>query len=153
MSDNAFERRRVMKRAGLLRLAAAGGGRIADCYAQEQVKWSSGTDLPKLKAPANACDCHMHIYDARFPVDPSATLKPGDALVDDYRRLQKRIGTTRNVIVTHSTYGTDNSCTLDAMAKIGATARGVAVVDTSVADDELQRLAGLGIRGIRYNPA
>src|SRR2546421_7416850 len=93
MSDNTFERRTFMKRAGLMALAAAGGGRIADCYAQEQVKWSSGTDMPKLKAPANACDCHMHIYDARFPVDPSATLKPGDALVDDYRRLQKRIGT------------------------------------------------------------
>jgi len=151
MSDNAFERRRFMKRAGLLTLAAAGGGRIADCYAQEEVKWSSGTDLPKLKAPANACDCHMHIYDARFPVDPSATLRPGDALVDDYRRLQKRIGTTRNVIVTPSTYGTDNGVTLDAMAKIGATARGVAVVNTSVTDAELKRLADLGVRGIRFN--
>src|SRR5258708_22775470 len=37
------------------------------------------------------------------------------------------------------------------MAKIGAPSRGVAVVDTSVSDDELKRLAGLGIRGIRFN--
>ncbi len=47
-----------------------------------------------------------------------------------------------------------NSCTLDAcpIAKIGATtARGVAVVDTSVADAELKRLDGLGVRGIRFN--
>ena len=50
-----------------------------------------------------------------------------------------------------STYGTDNSCTLDAIAKLGATARGVAVVDTSVADAELKRLDGLGMRGIRFN--
>ena len=29
---------------------------------------SSGTDRPRLQAPANACDCHMHIYDGdRFP--------------------------------------------------------------------------------------
>ena len=27
----------------------------------------------------------------------------------DYKLLQKRIGTTRNVVVTPSTYGTDNS--------------------------------------------
>jgi predicted TIM-barrel fold metal-dependent hydrolase len=93
----------------------------------------------------------MHIYDARFPVDPSATLRPADALVDDYRQLQKRIGTTRNVIVTPSTYGTDNRVTLDAMAKIGPTARGVAVVNASVTDAELKRLADLGIRGIRFN--
>src|SRR5438094_7478612 len=129
MSDNTFERRTFMKKAGLMALAAAGSGRIRESYAQEQVRWSSGTDLPKSKAPANACDCHMHIYDARFPMDPSATLRPGDALVDDYRRLQKRIGTTRNVVVTPSTYGTDNGVTLDAVAKIGATARGVAVVN------------------------
>jgi hypothetical protein len=46
-------------------------------------------------------------------------LRPPDALVPDYKLLQKRIGTTRNVVVTPSTYGTDNSATLDAMAKIG----------------------------------
>jgi predicted TIM-barrel fold metal-dependent hydrolase len=117
----------------------------------ETVAWSTGTESPKLKAPPNACDCHMHIYDSRFPVAPNAKLRPGDATADDYRRLQKRLGTTRNVVVNPSTYGTDNSCTLDAMAKIGARARGVAVVDTGVTDAELKRLHDLGIRGIRFN--
>jgi D-galactarolactone isomerase len=132
-------------------LAAAGGGRVPESYAEQQVPWSSGTELPKLKAPANSCDCHMHIYDARFPVDPRATLRPADALPDDYRLFQKRIGTTRNVVVQPSTYGTDNRVTLDAMAKIGKTARGVAVVDTSVTDAELKRFADLGVKGIRFN--
>lgn len=49
-----------------------------------QVKWSEGTEAPKLQAPANACDCHHHIYDARYPVDPKAVLRPADALVEDY---------------------------------------------------------------------
>ena len=80
-----------------------------------------------------------------------AKLRPADATVDDSRLLQKRIGTTRNVVVTPSTYGTDNACTLDAMAKLGATARGVAVVDTSVTHAELKRLNDLGVRGIRFN--
>ena len=76
---------------------------------------------------------------------------PPNATVDAYRLFQKRIGATRNVVVTPSTYGTDNACTLDAMAKLGATARGVAVVDTGVADAELKRLNDLGIRGVRFN--
>jgi D-galactarolactone isomerase len=57
-----------------------------------------------VSGPANACDFHMHIYDAKYPVAPSATLKPPDALVADYKLLQNRISTTRNVIVTPSTY-------------------------------------------------
>jgi len=93
----------------------------------------------------------MHIYDAKYPTDPKATLKPADALVADYKLLQKRIGASRNVVVTPSTYGTDNRVTLDAIAQIGPTARGVAVVDATVTDAELKRLNGLGIRGIRFN--
>ena len=96
----------------------AGGLDASMGQTRQTVPWSSGTEPPELKAPPNACDCHMHIYDSRFPVAPYAKLRPGDATPDDYRLLQKRIGTTRNVVVTPSTYGTDNSCTLDAMAKL-----------------------------------
>ncbi len=144
-------RREFLKGAGALAMATAGTGiglRSADA---QQVPWSTGTEQPKLKAPANACDCHMHIYDAKYPIAPTATLKPADATVADYRLLQKRIGTTRNVIVTPSTYGTDNRITLDAIGQIGPTARGVAVVDTSVTDADLKRMNDLGIRGIRFN--
>ena len=130
---------------------AAGGLNASRGQTQQTVPWSAGTEPPKLKAPPNACDCHMHIYDTRFPVAPNAKLRPPNASVDAYRQLQKRIGVTRNVVVTPSTYGTDNSCTLDAMAKLGATARGVAVVNTSVGDAELKRLNDLGVRGVRFN--
>jgi len=52
--------------------------------------------------------------------------------VEDYRALQKRIGTSRNVLVQPSTYGTDNRCHLDALAAFGHSARMVAVVDETV---------------------
>lgn len=145
-----FERRSVLKGMGLAVLSA-GALRVSESQAQQQVPWSAGTGTPKLKAPANACDSHMHIYDGRFPIAASATLKPADAKADDYRLLRARIGTSRNVVVQPSTYGTDNACTLDGMAKIGPTARGVAVVDTSVSDADLKKMADLGIRGIRFN--
>jgi D-galactarolactone isomerase len=149
MSDNVG-RRPLLKAMGATMIAGGGFG-AAQGQTQQATPWSSGTEPPKLKAPPYACDCHMHIYDSRFPVAPNAKLRPPDATVDDYRLLEKRIGTTRNVVVTPSTYGTDNSCTLDAIERLGPTARGVAVVDTSVTDAELKRLDSLGIRGIRFN--
>jgi len=145
-------------RRELLKVVSAGAtaGFLVECTrnaAAQQVKWSTGSEPPKLKAPANSCDCHHHIYDAKYPVDPRSTLRPGDAFVEDYRVFQKRIGTSRNVVVTPSTYGTDNRVTLDAVAAFGPTARAVVVVDDSVADAELKRMHSLGARGIRFNLA
>jgi D-galactarolactone isomerase len=145
-----WDRRELLKAMSVVAAALAGGARNA---AAQQVKLSEGTEPPKLKAPPDACDCHHHIYDARYPVDPKAVLRPGDALVDDYRAFQKRIGTSRNVVVTPSTYGVDNRVTLDAVAAFGPQARAVVVVDDTVSDAELKRMHGQGARGIRFNLA
>jgi D-galactarolactone isomerase len=111
---------------------------------------SAGTERPKLKAPANAADCHMHIYDARFPQLASrATVS--NAAVADYRLLQKRNGTTRVVVVQPRNHSTDNQVTLDAIAQLGVNARGIAVVNTAVSDAELKRLDAGGVRGIRFS--
>jgi predicted TIM-barrel fold metal-dependent hydrolase len=93
----------------------------------------------------------VHVYDSRFPATPGARLLPPDASVQDYRALQQRIGTTRTVLVTPSTYGTDNRCMLEALASLGSDARGVAVIDGSESDAELQRLHAVGVRGVRLN--
>src|SRR6267143_6760866 len=152
MEPTRLDRRELLKTA----TAAAAAGLIAGHArpaAAQAVKRSSGTEAPKLKAPANATDCHHHVYDAKYPVDPKATLRPPDASVSDYRALQKRIGTTRNVLVQPSTYGTDNRGHLDALAAFGPTARMVAVVNDSVSTEELKRMHTLGVRGIRFNLA
>jgi D-galactarolactone isomerase len=105
---------------------------------------------PKLKAPPGACDTHMHIYNHRFPTAATAKFTPPDAPVPAYLAMRKRLGIERTVVVQPSTYGKDNRCTLEAMAAIGPSARGVAVVDETVSDGELERLTKLGIRGIRF---
>ncbi|MFL5266965.1 MAG: amidohydrolase family protein [Stellaceae bacterium] len=152
MQQTGWDRRDVLW--GLSAVAGAGIlGAGASPAAAQQVKYSSGTEPAKLKAPANACDCHHHIYGSQYKVDPRSTLRPGDATVDDYRALQKRIGTSRNVIVQPSTYGTENAPTLDALVAFGPSARAVVVVDTTVTDAELKRMHGLGARGIRFNLA
>jgi len=152
MGPVRLNRRELLKSVSAAAAAGLLAGRPGPAAAQA-VKWSSGTEAPKLKAPPNATDCHHHVYDAKYPVDPKATLRPADALVEDYRALQKRIGTTRNVIVQPSTYGIDNRCTLDALVAMGSTARAVVVVNDTVSDAELTRMHGLGARGIRFNLA
>ncbi len=93
----------------------------------------------------------MHIYDSRYPSAPTATFTPPDASVADYLKVRARLGITRTVVVQPSTYGTDNRCTLAAIAALGDSARGIAVVDQTVTDAELDRLTKAGIRGIRFH--
>ncbi len=148
-------------RRDLLRgaLAAAAAGTVcwshADAQQQTEVRWSSGTEPPKTRAPANATDCHFHIYDASFPVAPYAKLKPPPASVADYKALQRRIGTTRCVLILPSTYGTNNGPYLALLPQLGGRdrARMVGVVNTSVTDQELRQMHDAGVRGIRFNLA
>lgn len=118
----------------------------------EQVKWSSGTEKPRAVAPPGATDCHFHTYDRRYPAIAGSTLLPEDASTDDYRPLQGRLGISRGVIVQPSTYGTDNSLQIASRQALGPESfRVVAVVPEDVSDDELKRLDGQGVRGVRFN--
>lgn len=110
----------------------------------------SSQTRPQLKAPPSTCDTHIHIYDHRYPKAPTAKILAPDASVADYLNVRARLGIERTVVVQPSAYGKDNRCTLAAMAAIGLSARGVAVVDDTVSDAELDRLTKLGIRGIRF---
>lgn len=150
MSD--IGRRAFVKSASFVALGAAGLLPSGAARAQVAVSNSTGTEAPRLKAPANATDCHMHIYDpAHFRMPPSPRVAPTNAAVDQYRLLQKRIGTTRVVIVTPRNYATENAVTVDAIAKLGPNARGVAVLHPTVTDAELKRLNDAGVRGTRFS--
>jgi D-galactarolactone isomerase len=101
--------------------------------------------------PPGTCDTHMHIYDSRYPVAQTSLLRPPDASIDQYRRVQTDLGLQRVVVVQPTTYGLDNSCTLDAVAAFGDQARAVVVIDDRTSDSELARLTGLGARGARFH--
>ncbi|WP_434776250.1 amidohydrolase family protein [Pseudomonas oryzihabitans] len=119
--------------------------------AQAATPFSGIQTAPTLKAPAGSVDCHMHLYDDRYPAAPGAKLLPPNASLDDYRQLQALLGLQRLVIVTPSTYGTNNGCLLDGLARCGGQARGVAVINRTITDAELQKLHQAGVRGIRFN--
>ena len=112
---------------------------------------SSGTSAPRFKAPPDACDSHIHIYDPRFPMAWPNLRAVADASVAEYRLLQKRIGTTRTVVVQPAAYGTDNAVTVDAVAQLGMDrARGIAVAHPNVTDTELLAMKRGGVCGLRF---
>ena len=107
--------------------------------------------LPGL--PAGACDCHVHVLGpyARYPLDPGRGYTPREASLEQLLAHQAALGFERVVLVQPSAYGTDNSRLRDALHALGASARGVAVIDAGMSDAVLRDLHDAGVRGVRLN--
>jgi predicted TIM-barrel fold metal-dependent hydrolase len=118
-------------------------------------KAAQPTTAVNFDVPAGACDCHTHIHGdpAKFPWFPGRTYTPEMALPEEMSALHKALRIQRVVIVTPSVYGPDNSASIYGMKARGKDARGVAVIDDKTTDTEIDKLAGLGFKGIRLNLA
>jgi len=117
------------------------------------VSWHANPSTPAYKPPAGAVDAHCHVFGPKvdFPFSPKAKYHPADASPETLFALRDKLGFSRNVIVQASCHGTDNLATLNAIAKSSGNARGVAVVDPSISDEELGNLHNGGIRAVRFN--
>ncbi len=96
-------------------------------------------------------DAHMHVYEDGYPLSPKAyhAPEPGSTLAD-YRREMARLGVERAVIVHPTAYGTDNSCTADAVMALGGAGRGIALLDDDASHEEIERLGRQGMVGARF---
>ena len=105
-------------------------------------------ELPKL-----ACDCHVHIFGdvRRFPFAGTRSYTPEPASVEELRALHRALRIDRTVIIQPSVYGTDNSCTLDAIKQCGQGARGIAVIGDNTPASMLDQMHRAGVRGVRIN--
>ena len=117
------------------------------------VSWHPNPSKPRYTPPPGAVDAHCHVFGpmTQFPFSPKAKYLPEDAGPEQLFALRDHLGFARNVIVQASCHGTDNAATLNAIAQSNGKARGVAVVDPAIGEDELQRLHQGGMRGIRFN--
>ncbi len=115
--------------------------------------WHAAPSKPRYTPPAGAIDAHCHVFGpmAQFPFSPKAKYHPEDAGPDMLFALRDHLGFSRNVIVQASCHGTNNAATLNGIAISGGKARGVAVVDPAISEDELAALNEGGMRGIRFN--
>ncbi len=115
--------------------------------------WTDTPSKPRYRPPPGAIDAHCHVFgpQAAFPFSAVAKYLPEDAGPEMLFALRDRLGFARNVIVQASCHGTDNRATLNAIAKSEGRARGVAVVDPAISDEELTVLHDGGIRAVRFN--
>ena len=97
-----------------------------------------------------ACDCHVHIYDGIQALAPTANFTPPFAPLENYQKVQSELGISRVVVIQPTGYGFDNTCTLEAISKLGDGARGVAVIKPDISDAELFSLHVAGVRGVRF---
>jgi 2-pyrone-4,6-dicarboxylate lactonase len=108
---------------------------------------------PKFKLPPNSCDSHCHVFGpaAKFPYAPGRRYTPEDAPKEMLAALHAHLGVERSVIVQASCHGKDNRAMLDAIASAPQRYRGIAMVDDSFSDADLEALDRGGVRGVRFN--
>ncbi|MFO1328826.1 MAG: amidohydrolase family protein [Rubrivivax sp.] len=101
-------------------------------------------------ADAPGWDCHVHVFDASAPAH-AGHYRPAHRPLSEIEALAQRHGVGHLVLVQPSVYGSDNSLMLRALQAAPGRHRGVAVVEPSIGDDELDRMHALGVRGVRFN--
>ncbi len=143
----------LSRREVLITAAAVGTAVVARPWATVLASASVPTTPVKFDVPAGACDCHVHVFGdpQRFPFSPARTYTPELASVEQLRVLHRALHTDRVVVVNPSVYGTDNSCTLDAVQQLGSSARAIAVIDDNTSEAALDEMDRRGVRGIRIN--
>jgi len=111
------------------------------------------TRAPRWTVPKGACDTHAHVFGPPniFPYCDDRRYTPPAAPIEHYRNMQRITGLSRAVFVCPTAHGYDNRVILDAIAKLGDSARGIANIDSSFETKSLQALAEGGIRGARFH--
>jgi 2-pyrone-4,6-dicarboxylate lactonase len=107
---------------------------------------------PAFKLPPGSCDSHCHIFGphALYPYAVGRSYTPHDAPLADFKKLHRVLGVDRAVIVNATCHGRDNRVVTDAIAQSSGAYLGVANVDETFTDRQLETLNAQGIRGCRF---
>ena len=105
-------------------------------------------------------DAHVHVWTddvEKYPLADGfarAEMQPPTFFPEDIPAHARPCGVERVVLVQMSYYGFDNSYMLDVMSTHAGIFSGIAVIDMQAErpDDEMCRLATLGVRGFRVQP-
>ena len=108
---------------------------------------------PRLRLPPLACDSHFHVFGPhqKFPYAPDRTFTPADASKEDLFRLHAFLGFERGVFVQSSCHGHDHAALVDLLAAGKDRYRGVALLEPSMSEVEVDRLDEAGVRGVRLH--
>lgn len=112
------------------------------------------TNARHLIIPVDSWDSHIHVTEPhRFPSSKDALYSPHEATFEQANENASRLQLPKLVFVQPSPYGTDNSCLLDGLQRMGPQhARGVVVCEPdTTTEDTLAHWHTLGVRGVRIN--
>lgn len=87
----------------------------------------------------------------RFPFAAERTYTPPDSGFERLVEFQRILNLDRAVLVQASCHGTDNSAMVDAIRRAPGRFAGVAMIDRSHTDGDLEEMHEAGVRGARLN--
>ena len=102
-------------------------------------------------SPRRLFDSHCHIIDHRFPLVANQGYLPPPFPADAYLAEARPLGVVAGAIVSGSFQANDQSYLADALARLGPGWVGVTQIPADCPDAEIARLAGLGVRAVRFN--
>ncbi|WP_250478722.1 MULTISPECIES: amidohydrolase family protein [unclassified Caballeronia] len=109
--------------------------------------------MNSLHTTGGRWDCHTHIYgpwqDYALPED--AVYRPQEAPLTALLEMHRKLGISHGVLVQAACYRTDHAALLDALSHTEGQYKGVALLDGSESDSQLEALHDGGIRGVRLN--
>ncbi|MGR3433352.1 MAG: amidohydrolase family protein [Shimia sp.] len=111
---------------------------------------------PARALPAGACDAHVHLVGAPFPLWDRRVEDPADdaplaAWLERYRTHLATMGFERGLIVHSILYGTDNAVTEAAVEAMGPGFKGVGLLGDDASDADLDRFVDRRLVAVRLN--
>lgn len=113
---------------------------------------------PIKRAPARACDTHVHLMAGRneFPLWEGRAENPApgpdlDGWLDRYRMQLDVLGFSRGVIVHSILYGTDNSVTAEAVRRMGPGFCGVGLLPDGASAAQMDQFVDWNMKAVRLN--
>jgi predicted TIM-barrel fold metal-dependent hydrolase len=96
-------------------------------------------------------DSHCHIIDTRYPIIANQGYTPPHFPLDEYQRMTKPLDVTAGAIVSGSFHGNDQTYLRALLPRLGPRWVGVTQVAPDVPDAEIESLAAIGVRALRFN--
>jgi predicted TIM-barrel fold metal-dependent hydrolase len=141
----------MLTRREALRGAAAAGVATLFRGATDAVAVPLPSTKVKFDVPKGTTDIHRHVVgdERQYKYTPTSRYRLEPATIEDMEALDKALGIDRVVLIALTGYGTDNSCLLDGLKKLGSRGRGMPIIDEQTTDRDMEMMHRAGCRGIR----
>ena len=121
---------------------------------QDWPPFDPNTRRPSKKAPPGSWDTQTHIYgpQAKYPWKPKRSYNPPEhASLEELKKMHDALGIQYGVITQATVYGTDCSALLEGLKHAKGRYVGLAIIDGTTTEKDMDRLTEAGIQGARFN--